>query len=273
MSVTPAKAKPLTGTEIDEHKDNLATPLSAASVLPRRLPYFHSCSGKAFRSILASGKIEKRQCNVFDEELVYFFYGKPAYRMPDLEGNTRDSSRFPVCFVLSDLEDSSIKRVFPFDTGAMAYGIYEDVCGPEVNPMKFEIGADRNAISLFLGYLYANEADYFHARPQKSMEDVGALLFELQQILSFIVNYVQSNWDSRAHTVEVQQDQEVDILAAPIEAVILPESFLNDARVTDYLHNNSIIPIDYSIHKSNPRNATEVLFDNAKRYLQDKGLL
>lgn len=273
MSATPAKAKPLSGTEIDEHRDNLLAPLSTAPVSARKLPYFHSCSGKAFRSILASGKIEKRKCNVFDEELVYFFYGKPAYRMPDLEANTRDSSRFPVCFVVTDLEDSEIRRVFPFDTGAMAYGIYADVCGPAVNPMNFEIGTDKNAISLFLGYLYASEKDYFLAQPQKAMKDIGALSFELQQIMSFILHYGASKWDSRAHTVEVQQDEEVNILSAPIEAIILPDSFLNDPRVADFLYNHDIIAIDYSVHKSNPSNATEVLFDNAKKYLEDKGVL
>jgi hypothetical protein len=273
MSDTPCKAKALTGNEIIVHSENLLAPLASAVGGARTLPYFHSCSGKAFRSILASGKIEKRKCPVFDEELIYFFYGKPSYRLPDAGTNTRDTSRFPICFVLSDLEDANIKRVFPFDTGALAYGIYEDICGDELNPYCFEIGTSKESISSLINYLYGNDPNYFFAKPNKTIDDIDALCFELRQILEFIIYFGRTNWDSRAHSIEVQHDSDIQLTLAEIEAIILPDSYLNNPRVSDLLYNNGIEPIDYSIQHSNPTSATEILFDNAKRYLIDKGVL
>lgn len=273
MTSTPEKARSLAGTEIEVHKENLLAPLSAAAGTTITLPYFHSCSGKAFRSILSSGKIERRMCDVFDEELVYFFYGKPAYRMQNRGTNTRDASRFPVCFVISDLEDSSIRRVFPFDTGAMACGVYECVCGDEKNPLSFEIGSDRRAISLLVGFMYSSDPNYFYARPEKAMMDIDSLSFELQQIYAIIVQFGESTWDARAHSIEIQHDQDIDLVHAPIEAIILPDSFLNNPGVADFIYNNNITAVDYSIHQSNPSSATDILFEAAKRYLSDKGLL
>lgn len=273
MTATPIKAKALSANEIVVHNENLLVPLASATGGSSTLPYFHSCSGKAFRSILASGKIEKRNCPVFDEELIYFFYGKPSYRMPDSGANTRDTSRFPICFVFSDLDDASIKRVFPFDTGALAYGFYGDICGDEKNPCCFEIGSDKAAISLLISYLYGTETNYFYAKPNVAMDDIDALCFELRQILSFIVHYGGSDWDSRAHSIEIQHDSDIQLSMAQIEAIILPDSYLSNPKVSDFLYNNGILPIDYSIQHSNPSSATEVLFANAKRYLIDKGVL
>ena len=273
MTTSPFKAQALTGTEITVHSENLLAPLASASRSSRTLPYFHSCSGKAFRSILASGKIEKRNCPVFDEDLIYLFYGKPSYRISGNNTNTRDTGRFPVCFVLTDLDDTSIKRVFPFDTGALAFGIYKDVCGDELNPCCFEIGSERSSISSLIDFLYTDDANYFHARPQISIDNIDALCFELRQIFSFITHYGGSNWDSRAHSIEVQQDQEILLSHAPIEAIILPDSYMNNPRVADFMYNNGITPINYSIQHSNPSSATEVLYELARKYLVDKGLV
>jgi hypothetical protein len=87
------------------------------------LSWCHSTDAFALRNILESGMFVPRLCPVFKKDLLYFFYGRPAYRKSTGE-SIGIPARAPVVFVLApDLVDMGV-RVFPFDTGAYAAGRY-----------------------------------------------------------------------------------------------------------------------------------------------------
>jgi len=81
------------------------------------LPLVHSAAAYTIRRIIQSKKIiAKTECNVFKgEKLNYFFVGRPAYKREyEVEG---DYWELPACVIL-DYRSVSVKRIYPFDTGA-----------------------------------------------------------------------------------------------------------------------------------------------------------
>src|SRR4051794_32489580 len=94
-------------------KKNLPSDLS--------LPWVHSASAASLFKILEDEKLLAMECNVFGgEKLVYFFIGRPAYKMPAVESPSE--WQMPVAFVIRFDKPPPIKRVFPFDSGAFQKG-------------------------------------------------------------------------------------------------------------------------------------------------------
>ena len=70
-------------------------------------------------NIYESGSINcQDKCPVYEEHLIYFFYGKPSYIVEEEIENI--SSDPPITFIydLTDIKDYEIKRILPFDSGA-----------------------------------------------------------------------------------------------------------------------------------------------------------
>jgi len=67
--------------------------------------------------MVSSGFFMPSHCAVFEEDLLYLFYGRPAYRRAEYE-QIRLTAKSPVVLVLSPGIVSSGRRMFPFDSGA-----------------------------------------------------------------------------------------------------------------------------------------------------------
>ncbi len=81
----------------------------------KSLPLVHSTKAYYLDKILTSGKIDTAHCDVFKEELAYFFVGRPAYKWETF-GDAAEWE-LQVCFIFEyDIKDAL--RIFPFDSGA-----------------------------------------------------------------------------------------------------------------------------------------------------------
>lgn len=87
----------------------------------RPLPLVHTCQSHSLENIISSGKIKTHYCDVFQEDLNYFFVGRPAYKK-DLDEEAAEWE-LPSCFVFS-YDISGAKRIYPFDTGAYQRGLF-----------------------------------------------------------------------------------------------------------------------------------------------------
>src|SRR5262249_4347165 len=90
-----------------------------------QLPLVHNTTCLQFSDVANTGLLKPRFCDKFKEPLVYFFYGRPIYR-PSASGNAADTGYTfcPVCLVLRPNSQIPIARVFPFDSGAAALGLF-----------------------------------------------------------------------------------------------------------------------------------------------------
>lgn len=54
--------------------------LSTVDPVAKRLAWCHTTDAFRLRKIIAEGAFSPSHCDVFDEDLLYFFYGRPAFR-------------------------------------------------------------------------------------------------------------------------------------------------------------------------------------------------
>jgi len=80
----------------------------------------HLSIARWFNSIARNGQLDPIRCTVFNEDLLYLFYGGVFYR-PSV-GTTRNASEMPVAFVFDPSLLTTILRLYPFDTGGLANG-------------------------------------------------------------------------------------------------------------------------------------------------------
>jgi hypothetical protein len=90
---------------------------------PPELPLVHNTLCLRLPQLQSTGVLEPRDCCVFGEPLLYFFYGRPVFE-PDGIGDEPDTcfDFWPVCFVFKPGALASWARVFPLDSGAVNGG-------------------------------------------------------------------------------------------------------------------------------------------------------
>lgn len=236
------------------------------------LPFFHTCTGKNLRSILLDKEISPSECDVFGKTLTYLFYGNPAYRVSGDGHASRDIGRFPVTFIIDLCSSASIEKIFPFDTGALSNRLFEGVC-EDNNPAKYELGNTLDDMKSFIAFFYGTDERYFRCKPIANYDDLNPMSFELQSVLNLINGKSSTVYDSRAYTIEMMLSSSVPFDNASIKAVLLPSDLLGDTELDEYLYNNSIKAIPYTVQQTDPADMTPHLQSLAEKYMQEENIL
>jgi len=85
------------------------------------LPLCHTTTEGFFLNIYDSKTIKaEKQCPVYNEFLVYFFYGKPSYLVEKELENYTDDPPITLIYNVNDLKNHKIKRIVPFDSGGFS---------------------------------------------------------------------------------------------------------------------------------------------------------
>lgn len=120
---------------------NFAALVRAAPVSPVSLPLTHVTDGYSFRDIMGNEALVPSPCRIFGSDLVYLFYGRPAYRSAaELESNGIDAY-WPVCFVMEPGAAAAM-RIYPFDSGAFHHGRFSRLTHLKMIKEDFELDPD-----------------------------------------------------------------------------------------------------------------------------------
>lgn len=157
--------------------------LSNPSDLPLSLPIVHVSIAKWFKVISDHGKLQPTKCDIFNEKLLYFFYGGVFYRSENKP--SRLETELPVAFVFNPSLLNRVSRFFPFDTGGLVKG-YFGKWNNALNPMElFQINSNQkescNLASKIIYYLFKNNESYLQGVPDpscKTKPDPLPLLFD-----------------------------------------------------------------------------------------------
>jgi hypothetical protein len=199
------------------------------------LPLVHTTRAYHLREIASTGKIVAQPCDVYrGEKLTYFFMGRPAYKFGDADDEAA-YWELPLCFIFAFDAISPKKRVFPFDTGAHAAGLYPNY----LNMMKrdrFDAASISDAPSRIVGAFFGNTQSYFDLQPKSSQEfekeyGLGPLEAEVRAIHRLALTPSPESFDDRRLAIEIQSDQSVDLNSATPLAVVLPIIYLDDEDV------------------------------------------
>lgn len=193
------------------------------------LPLVHSSESKNLLTIIREGKIAVTACDTFtDENLAYFFHGRPSYR------KTYDRPKdwqLPFVLVLKSACLLNIRRIYPFDSGALFSGrLPSYLSGFE--PEGYQLGAQGNAaIDLIIDIFFGSDADYLQGKARVSDEikhrrKLGIRHSEIEALCA-MYNRDQVTADDRSLAIEIQSDVDVSIIEHLI-GIVMPRPYFDD---------------------------------------------
>jgi hypothetical protein len=130
-------------------KTPLNDALSGASDEGPTLPAIHMTTSFAFDAIFTDRELKPQKCDVFAEDLLYFYYGRIAYRTKSTE--PLESEAYAPVVLLLRCEGLNIDHgVYPFDTGGR--DLYETAIPKEAETPNFrlrDLAAEERLINAF----------------------------------------------------------------------------------------------------------------------------
>ena len=242
------------------------------------LPLVHSLSGYRFGKLLAAGQIVAEECDVFKEEnLNYFFMGRPAYKVKDasLQAETWE---LPCCFIFEYAAIGNIKRVFPFDSG----GHYLELYPHYINMMpldEFEVSDVEDAPSRIVGAFFGTPDAYFHLRPKDEAAferefSLGPKDAEVRAAHKLARHPAPQGFDDRRFTIELQTSETIDLKVVKPLAVIMPAVYLDDEETRRIVVQEwKAEPISYPINSLSVNQYYGQIYERVERFYKDNGYL
>lgn len=199
-----------------EFDEQLETQLAK---LNQPLPLTHVTDFASLIKILKSGELKSSsKCKVYNDNLVYTFYGRPAYR--SLNHTVHQDLPFaPVCLILKHECIDHAFRIMPFDSG------YFDEYGPAMHEtwtrQDFGLDTEKRHERKLCGLFYNDTKCYMKCQVTGGL-GFDAAAMHLNQYYRLITNGLSSKFDERCSTVEIQFRPGLD-LPNRIQCLIVPE--------------------------------------------------
>ena len=194
------------------------------------LGLIHITSTGYGREIINSGKLEIKNCSVFHNKLVYFFFGRPVYRLTGGDEKTDIIGRFPIAFVFSAKDLGSPFHVYPFDTGAAHRGLFDSQSSPGDFLDDFELEPTIEGARKHIGWAFENNSAYFEGDIR------SGLINKIEEWHTVARGYIRiaglaatgnNTPDKRAAAIEIAYERNVP-LKANLQLVILPKQFVEN---------------------------------------------
>jgi hypothetical protein len=238
------------------------------------LPLVHTTEYQDLKTIAASNTLAAHDCKVFGERLLYLFYGRPAYRVPDQVAPMKDVSLYPICFMFRPgTVCKRAKRVFPFDSGASQKGFYEPAVNRTDAIALYAVAAVVESARKLSKCFFDTDDKYLAHDP------VAGLVFpatetEAKRYYDLISGGGDPDCDDRCSAIELQLAGDLD-LHHDIMAVVLPTCFLEDPALLEAVVKRwNAVPLTYSADKGcRPLEFHGAIRTKIRDYYEREGLL
>ncbi|MBF0603994.1 MAG: hypothetical protein HQL07_09900 [Nitrospirae bacterium] len=212
---------------------------SNAAPLPPSMPLTHVAGWEIFQEILQSGKLVPQKDSLFQKDLVYFFYGKAAYRPKEDPTQSRylvDLDQLPACILLDGGRLQGRVGQVPFDTGGFFYGLLDPpLAGNNLTALSdYELHGDHDCLRRCVWAFYESNDGYFEERPRVSLlfpsgSDPVARYYELIQTKR------SDKFDDRGKTFEIRFDQEIPLNDQTVMKIVIPKGWIDDKNISSLL--------------------------------------
>src|ERR1700730_220435 len=201
--------------------------ITAASTLP----LVHSTKELHIKSIVKTNEIVTSRCDVFNDNLNYFFVGRPAYKHKPTPGEAK-YWELPACFILDFETVTDIKRIFPFDTGA-----HHDKMMPTfiqcIDKAEFEVTGLPDAPQRIIGAFFGNAGSYFRLQAKErnafySEYSLGVFDEEIKALHLLATSVITGALDDRRLCIEIQSGANLALTTKKVLAVVCPSVYLDD---------------------------------------------
>jgi hypothetical protein len=200
--------------------------VKACAAETAELPVVHSTRCERFSGIAATQSLSPTLCEVFNEPLLYLFYGRPSYAS---KMGTRPSTELaycPVCFVIkADAVETGLARLYPFDSGAAHRGMFDPFIPAGMLP-TFALDPTIESARRIASAFFETNGNYYLGRARPDMVIPEAEV-EAASYYQLITTPGEAAYDERRSSIEIQTRAELT-LKNNLLAVILPDQFLDD---------------------------------------------
>lgn len=193
------------------------------------LPLTHTTDAFDLRDIVSSAEIQPSYCEIFREELSYFFYGRPAYRKNGTIQANSLAAYAPIVLIFKPSVADDAITAFPFDSGAFKDEKYLEVMHHRMAVEDFGLEPSLEKIGKLVIFFFGSNNRYYDQIPARKRK-AGAGEFEAQGYSELVVYRGKNERDDRSTTIEVILDNHLK-LKDNLLAVIVPSSFLKDKSV------------------------------------------
>lgn len=258
---------------VTDAPDTFASFVGKQSTDLRELPLIHSTECFKARQIASDGNLRTSKCDVFEDALLYFFYGRPAYRSRGGVKPSTEAELCPVCFVVKpDAISGQIHRVFPFDSGASATGKFAPYV-TESTFEDFEINGSLESVRRLVALFFETNGNYYLGRAR----DLTGKQWPDDETECYygLISHAGKEWyDERRSAVECQIRDDV-ALHGNVLAVVLPTAFLEDQAMREKIEGEwDAKLIKYpTYHGSIPSHYHAVIRDRLHGFLEKGGYL
>jgi hypothetical protein len=168
--------------------------------------------------------IETELCDVYQEQLIYLFYGRPAFKVP--------AAYYPMCFVfrLENEDIDRIKRKMAFDTGAFHNGYMADYFeGSNAQLGDFEIeNQPLEYLSRFVRYFFENNTQYYDGGVNPALN--GGHQDVINRYVLMLKEADTDNLDGRRRSIEIQFGQNIDLNQKTPEMLIVSSAHIENEQ-------------------------------------------
>lgn len=236
------------------------------------LPLIHCTTADICLRILDAREISPRHCPVYDDDLLYLFYGRPAYKPGSGNGASGILDLAPVCLVMDPTILGPAIRILPFDSGG--YSHYAPLVGPNLSLQSFEMGPDPTAPMRLVHAYYETNARYYEQRPQLSEADLPFSQLAARAYARLLADPAMRSTDDRCGTVEIQLTGAIPLSSA-LRAIVAPAAVLDDPMVVEVLSEcPNATPLPYKTYgRSDPLSFAHALYERVETLLRDQGAL
>jgi hypothetical protein len=191
------------------------------------LPMVHTTEYFRLPLIRTTNALQAHDCKIFKEPLLYFFYGRPAYRDTSQTTPTRDVTLYPICFVFGPgTIVKKAKRLYPFDTGASQHGLYKPAIQPAGALLHYQVAAVAESARKIVGGFFATDEEYLSNKPKLGLSFSSGET-NARSYYDLIHGGGDPDCDDRYSAVEIQVAEDIDVREG-LKAIVLPNCFLDD---------------------------------------------
>lgn len=248
---------------------NYVSALPASEEAP--LPLTHVTDAYGLRSVVDEGRISPTHCEVFNRDLLYLFYGRPAYRKNGEIQPNGLRSYCPTVFILDPKYCDAAIQMYPFDTGAYHLNVFSEFLHKymQVRDFRLEVGIETpgKLVATFFG----NNQGYYDRVVKQAVYSGSE--FEVDSYQQLIGYKGQNSRDDRASSIELALADAV-FLGTGVLAIVLPESIVDDAYIGGELRRRNIEIISYTDGPGfDPKSQTAYLYNLVRDYYKEIGAI
>lgn len=194
------------------------------------LPLIHTSRCEFLPGFTAEHTIEARHCDVFEENLIYLFYGRPAYRSQQGNGYGEAICLCPICFVFKpNTVSQAVHRIFPCDSGAVDDSRFE----PEIHASDLddlELQPTIESAQRLVNLIFSTNRNYFYGQMELQGAFVNGTL--IKRYCDLLERPGPVPFDDRKSAIEIQANRAIS-LRDQLMFVVLPREILEDKNIRE----------------------------------------